>query len=249
MPFHFGGAHVPRRKYRRTPAEHCRGRCPHRPAVRPECFFQLRRGRRPRRPAIGETAPTFQSISGSGAEGETILNLGYGLPNPPLADRKRKSRNLGFLRAFGHFTRAGKVTRRRQNRPIQLPIPPKNGPMWASAPTARKRELFSNNTADPMCPAAVGRKAPSNLCRGRCPHRPAGGWTRRSARRCHAEGSYSPAFKIRTARPSISMTPSSFMRESSRLSAERFTFRYCASSFWPKGMMRMPFGAGVRPLK
>lgn len=149
------------------------GRCPHRPAVRPECFFQLRRGRRPRRPAIGETAPTFQSISGSGAEGETILNLGYGLPNPPLADRKRKSRNLGFLRAFGHFSRAGKVTRRRQNRPIQLPIPPKNGPMWASAPTAWKRELFSNNTADPMCPAAVGRKAPSNLCRGRCPHRPA----------------------------------------------------------------------------
>ena len=159
VSFHFGGAHVPRRKYRRTPAEHCRGR-------------------RLRRPAIGETAPTFQSISGSGAEGETILNLGYGLPNPPLADRKRKSRNLGFLRAFGHFSRAGKVTRRRQNRPIQLPIPPKNGPMWASAPTARKRELFSNNTAGPMCPAAVGRKAPSNLCRGRCPHRPAGGWTR-----------------------------------------------------------------------
>lgn len=178
VSFHFGGAHVPRRKYRRTPAEHCRGRCPHRHAVRPECFFRLRRGRRLRRPAIGETAPTFQSISGSGAEGETILNLGYGLPNPPLADRKRKSRNLGFLRAFGHFSRAGKVTRRRQNRPIQLPIPPKNGPMWASAPTARKRELFSNNTAGPMCPAAVGRKAPSNLCRGRCPHRPAGGWTR-----------------------------------------------------------------------
>lgn len=49
------------------------------------------------------------------------------------------------------------------------------------------------------------------------PTSPRGGWTRRSARRCRAEGSYSPAFKIRTARPSISMTPSSFMRESSRL--------------------------------
>ena len=127
VSFHFGGAHVPRRKYRRTPAEHCRGRCPHRPAVRPECFFRLRRGRRLRRPAIGETAPTFQSISGSGAEGETILNLGYGLPNPPLADRKRKSRNLGFLRAFGHFSRAGQVTRR-VFCPLGGPPPPRPNP-------------------------------------------------------------------------------------------------------------------------
>ena len=164
VSFHFGGAHVPRRKYRRTPAEHCRGRCPHRPAVRPECFFQLRRGRRPRRPAIGETAPTFQSISGSGAEGETILNLGYGLPNPPLADRKRKSRNLGFLRAFGHFSRAGKVTRRRQNRPIQLPIPPKTG-RCGHRPLQRGSGSFFQITQRAPCapPRSAGKLLPTSV--------------------------------------------------------------------------------------
>ena len=184
VSFHFGRAHVPRRKYRRTPAEHCRGRCPHRPAVRPECFFQLRRGRRPRRPAIGETAPTFQSISGSGAEGETILNLGYGLPNPPLADRKRKSRNLGFLRAFGYFSRAGKVTRRRQNQPIPPPIHARRNPPQRShsAPPGRvlsysrfaqssaRSALSAKNAAPGMSTSSDGKNAA--LCSAALPPTP-----------------------------------------------------------------------------
>ena len=35
----------------------------------------LRRGRRPRRPAIGANIPTFHTISGSGASAETILHF------------------------------------------------------------------------------------------------------------------------------------------------------------------------------
>ena len=35
------------------------------------------------------------------------------VPDAPLAGRKRKSRNLGFLRIFGDFLCAQKVTRRR----------------------------------------------------------------------------------------------------------------------------------------
>ena len=39
-----------------------------------------------------------------------------------LDGRKRKSRNLGFLRIFGDFLCGQKVTRRRQSQPIQNPI-------------------------------------------------------------------------------------------------------------------------------
>ena len=91
----------------------------------------ISRGRRPRRPAISATAPTFQIISGSGAGGQTILHL------RPLAKSSkrvartsttstargalRKSRNLGFLRRFLHTfcRRWQKVCRRRHKHPTQ----------------------------------------------------------------------------------------------------------------------------------
>ena len=111
--------------------------------------------------AKGAYAPTFQTISGSGAGGRTILHFGHVLPKnllddrkgrytvvsadsrplrgrqsghfletaslyPPLAALRRFPRNLGFLRAFGYFSRAGKVPRRRQHKPIHPPISPQN---------------------------------------------------------------------------------------------------------------------------
>ena len=47
-----------------------------------------RRGRRPRRPAVGEQSPTFRSMSGSDAGGETILHFGTVLPKPCLPTGK-----------------------------------------------------------------------------------------------------------------------------------------------------------------
>ncbi len=57
-------------------------------------------------------------MSGSGAEAETIQNLGYGLPKILLADRKGSQETIGFLRIFGYFLCAQKVPRRRQDKPI-----------------------------------------------------------------------------------------------------------------------------------
>ena len=48
-------------------------------------------------PPIGATAPTFRTVSGSGAEAETIQNLGYGLPRILLTDRKGSQETIRFL--------------------------------------------------------------------------------------------------------------------------------------------------------
>lgn len=71
-------------------------------------------------------APTFQSVSGSGASVETILNLGTILPKIPLVDRKGRYTvvSADFWRAFRYFSRAGEVPRRRQGQadlPANLP--------------------------------------------------------------------------------------------------------------------------------
>ena len=58
----------------------------------------LRRGRRPRRSVIDANAPTFQNMSGSGAEWQTILHLGHVLPKIPRIDRKGSQETIGFLR-------------------------------------------------------------------------------------------------------------------------------------------------------
>ncbi len=100
-----------------------RGRCPHRPAVRLEGSFKLCRGRRPRRPAFDVTAPTFQSVSGSGAEGKTILSFGHILQIPNLSTGKEVQKPYGFLRIFGYFLCAQKVPRRRPGKPIYPPLP------------------------------------------------------------------------------------------------------------------------------
>ena len=64
-------------------------------------------------PPVGATAFTFQSVSGSGAEGETILNLGHVLPIPYLPTQKEVKKPCGFLRIFGYFLCAQKVPHRR----------------------------------------------------------------------------------------------------------------------------------------
>ena len=51
-----------------------------------------------------------------------MQNLGIVLPKIPLIGGKGSPETIGFLRAFGYFSRAGKVTRRRQDPPIQIPI-------------------------------------------------------------------------------------------------------------------------------
>ena len=48
-------------------------------------------------PPIGATAPTFRTVSGSGAEAETIQNLGYGLQRILLTDRKGSQETIRFL--------------------------------------------------------------------------------------------------------------------------------------------------------
>ena len=48
-------------------------------------------------PAIDAQAPTFQNVSGSGAEVETMQNLGHVLPGIPLADRKGSPETIRFL--------------------------------------------------------------------------------------------------------------------------------------------------------
>ena len=84
---------------RGTPSNRRRGRCPHRPAVRSGCFFRpAQGGRHPRRPVIDANAPTFQNMSGSGAEWQTILHLGHVLPKIPRIDRKGSQETNGFLR-------------------------------------------------------------------------------------------------------------------------------------------------------
>ena len=115
---------------RGTPSNRRRGRCPHRPAVRSGCFFRpAQGGRHPRRPVIDANAPTFQNMSGSGAEWQTILHLGHVLPKIPRIDRKGSQETNGFLRR-------SLVTffRRRKKVPRQFSAAEKNG---------RKRELPS----------------------------------------------------------------------------------------------------------
>ena len=68
-------------------------------AVRSGCFFRpAQGGRHPRRPVIDANAPTFQNMSGSGAEWQTILHLGHVLPKIPRIDRKGSQETNGFLR-------------------------------------------------------------------------------------------------------------------------------------------------------
>ena len=71
------------------------------------------------------TFEEFCKVSGSGAGRQTILNFDTVLPTPHLPTG-RKSRSLGFLRIFGDFLCAQKVTRRRPNRPISPPVPRQN---------------------------------------------------------------------------------------------------------------------------
>ena len=61
----------------------------------------------------GTRAPKFCKVSGSGAGGRTILNLGIVLPKPHMPTGKEVQKPCGFWRAFGYFSRAGKVPRRR----------------------------------------------------------------------------------------------------------------------------------------
>ena len=62
-------------------------------------------------PPIGVNAPTFCTVSGSGAGAETILNLGHVLLKPYLPTGKEVKKPSGFLRIFGYFLCAQKVTR------------------------------------------------------------------------------------------------------------------------------------------
>ena len=55
----------------------------------------------------------------------TILSLGHVLQISHLSTKKEVQKPYGFWRAFGYFSRVGKVPRRRQDKPIQLPFPPK----------------------------------------------------------------------------------------------------------------------------
>ena len=64
-------------------------------------------------PPIGVNAPTFCTVSGSGAGAETILNLGHVLLKPYLPTGKEVKKPSGFLRIFGYFLCAQKVPRRR----------------------------------------------------------------------------------------------------------------------------------------
>ena len=88
-------------------------------------------------PPIGVNAPTFCTVSGSGAGAETILNLGHVLLKLYLPTGKEVKKPSGFLRIFGYFLCAQKVpppeawTSRFYH---QFP-PKKTGPLWASATT------------------------------------------------------------------------------------------------------------------
>ena len=85
-------------------------------------MFSCRRGHRPLRKKYAP--PTFHTVSGSGAGGETIQSLGHVLQISRLSTKKEVQKPYGFWRAFGYFSRVGKVPRRRQDKPIQLPFPP-----------------------------------------------------------------------------------------------------------------------------
>ena len=71
------------------------------------------------RPGVYSAYDASSVVSGSGAGRQTILNFDTVLPTPHLPTG-RKSRNLGFWRAFVHFSRVGKVPRRRQDTPAIL---------------------------------------------------------------------------------------------------------------------------------
>ena len=86
-------------------------------------MFSCRRGHRPLHKKYAP--PTFHTVSGSGAGGETIQSLGHVLQISRLSTKKEVQKPYGFWRAFGYFSRVGKVPRRRQDKPIQLPFPPK----------------------------------------------------------------------------------------------------------------------------
>ena len=90
------------------------------PTTYEEVCPSIRRGRRPRRPAIGENAPIFCMVSGSGAGRQTIQNLGNGLPKVTLIDGKGSPETIGFWRIFGNFLCVQKVTRRRLDKPIHM---------------------------------------------------------------------------------------------------------------------------------
>ena len=80
----------------------------------------------PDAPPFGANVPTFCKVSGSGAGAKTILNLGHVLPKISRYNREGSPETIGFWRAFGYFSRAGKVTRRRQDTPIPPPFPRQN---------------------------------------------------------------------------------------------------------------------------
>ena len=70
-------------------------------------MFSCRRGHRPLRKKYAP--PTFHTVSGSGAGGETIQSLGHVLQISRLSTKKEVQKPYGFWRAFGYFSRVGKV--------------------------------------------------------------------------------------------------------------------------------------------
>ena len=88
-------------------------------------------------PSGGAQASAFQTGSGNGAAAETILNLGINLPNPYLPTGKGSQETMGFWRAFGYFSRTGKVPRRRRGQAdstSHLPVKNKGADEKSSAP-------------------------------------------------------------------------------------------------------------------
>ena len=73
-------------------------------------MFSCRRGHRPLRKKYAP--PTFHTVSGSGAGGETIQSLGHVLQISRLSTKKEVQKPYGFWRAFGYFSRVGGRTSR-----------------------------------------------------------------------------------------------------------------------------------------
>ena len=78
------------------------------PTTSEEVCRSTRWGRRPRRPATGAKISTFCTVSGSGAEQQTMLSLGHGLPKIPLIGGKGSPETIRFLARFWYLFPRGK---------------------------------------------------------------------------------------------------------------------------------------------
>ena len=96
-------------------------------------------------PPVGATAFTFQSVSGSGAEGETILNLGHVLPKIPLVDRQGSPETIRFLVRFWLLFPRGK-----SNPPEAIPADSIASPQLKHRnPISDRRRKPSRRAEDP----------------------------------------------------------------------------------------------------